>query len=78
MLEPIELAAFSLIGGQKSIGGSPLGSPATTATMLDFCARHAIAPQVERFPMAQVNEALDHLRAGKARYRVVLEAGSPA
>jgi alcohol/geraniol dehydrogenase (NADP+) len=42
--------------------------------MMDFCARHGIAPQVEHFPMSQVNDALDHLRSGKARYRVVLDA----
>jgi uncharacterized zinc-type alcohol dehydrogenase-like protein len=44
------------------------------ATMLDFAARHGIAPQVEHFPMSQVNEALAHLMAGRARYRVVLDA----
>ena len=42
--------------------------------MLAFSARHGIAPQVEHFPMSRVNEALDHLRAGNARYRVVLDA----
>ncbi|HWD19254.1 MAG TPA: alcohol dehydrogenase, partial [Verrucomicrobiae bacterium] len=36
------------------------------------CARHKIAPVTEHFPMSRVNEALDHLRAGRARYRVVL------
>jgi len=72
VLEPVPVAAFSLIGGRKSISGSPLGSPATVAQMLDFCARHAIAPVIETFPMNEVNAALDHLRAGKARHRVVL------
>ncbi|MBN8530879.1 MAG: NAD(P)-dependent alcohol dehydrogenase [Alphaproteobacteria bacterium] len=75
VLEPIPVAAFSLIGGQKTISGSPVGSPSTTATMLDFCARHNIAPVVEEFPMSKVNEAMEHLHAGKARYRVVLKAG---
>ena len=42
--------------------------------MLDFAARHAIAPQVEVFPMRRINEAIAHLREGKARYRVVLQA----
>jgi uncharacterized zinc-type alcohol dehydrogenase-like protein len=42
--------------------------------MLEFAARHAVAPRVERFPFSRVNEAIEHLRAGKARYRVVLEA----
>ena len=73
VLEPVPVGVFSLIVGQKSISGSPLGSPETTAKMLDFCARHEIAPVTEFFPMSRVNEALDHLRAGKARYRIVLE-----
>lgn len=73
VLEPLGVSAFSLIGGQKSVSGSPLGSPATVDTMLDFCARHGIAPVTESFPLSRVNEALDHLRSGRARYRVVLE-----
>jgi alcohol/geraniol dehydrogenase (NADP+) len=74
VLEPIPVPAFALIDGQKSMSGSPIGSPANMAKMLDFCARHSIAPQVEHFPMSRVNDALDHLRAGKARYRIVLDA----
>jgi uncharacterized zinc-type alcohol dehydrogenase-like protein len=62
-----------MIMAQRSMGGSPLGSPATTADMLDFCARHGVAPVTETFPMTKVNEAIAHLRAGKARYRIVLE-----
>lgn len=78
VLEPIPVAAFALIGGQKSISGTPLGSPANTARMLDFCTRHTIAPVIESFPMSRVNDALEHLRAGKARYRIVLENDFPA
>jgi uncharacterized zinc-type alcohol dehydrogenase-like protein len=73
VLEPIPVPAFALIGGRKSLSGSPLGSPAVATQMLDFCARHAILPQVELFPMSRINDALAHLRAGKARYRVVVE-----
>ncbi|UCF67252.1 MAG: NAD(P)-dependent alcohol dehydrogenase [Acidobacteriota bacterium] len=69
---PIPVAAFPMIVGQKSVSGSPLGSPATTRRMLEFCSRHAIAPVTENFPMSEVNEALAHLASGKARYRVVL------
>ena len=64
---------FPLILGQKSISGSPLGSPSTVTKMLEFCVRHNIEAVTEEFPMSQVNEALDHLRGGKARYRVVLK-----
>ena len=41
--------------------------------MLDFCARHGVKPVTEEFPMSQANEALAHLEAGKARYRIVLK-----
>ncbi len=74
VLEPVAVEVFPLIVGQKQISASPLGSPATIATMLEFCGRHSIAPQCEMFPMSEVNNALDHLRSGKARYRIVLEA----
>jgi alcohol/geraniol dehydrogenase (NADP+) len=73
VLEPVPVAAMQLIMAQKEVSGSPLGSPATTAMMLEFAARHHIAPVIETFPMSKVNEALDHLREGKARYRIVLE-----
>ena len=72
VLNPIPVGAFSLLGKQRSVSGSPLGSPSTITHMLDFCARHGIAAVTEHFPMSKVNEALEHLREGKARYRVVL------
>jgi len=71
--KPVSVSAFSLISGQKSVSGSPLGSPATTRSMIEFCTRHQIAPTIERFPMSKANEAFEHLEAGKARYRIVLE-----
>jgi uncharacterized zinc-type alcohol dehydrogenase-like protein len=70
---PLGIPAFSLIGGQKAVSGSPTGSPAMIRTMLEFCARHRIEPQIESFPIAKVNEAMEQLRAGKARYRLVLD-----
>jgi alcohol/geraniol dehydrogenase (NADP+) len=63
---------FPLISGERSIGGSPIGAPATIAMMLDFCNRHAIEPIVEEFPFSRVNDAISHLESGKARYRIVL------
>lgn len=74
VLEPMAIPAFTLLTGEKSVGGSPLGSPALNKTMLDFCVRHNIYPTVEEFPMSRVNEAMEHLEAGKARFRIVLKA----
>ncbi|MGR9087680.1 MAG: alcohol dehydrogenase, partial [Gammaproteobacteria bacterium] len=74
VLEPLPIPSVDLIFGQKSVSGSPTGSPAMLSTMLNFAARHVIAPQVEHFPMSKVNDALAHLSTGKARYRIVLDA----
>lgn len=73
VLEPVPFEAMDVIMTQRSISGSPNGAPVTMADMLEFAARHQILPQTEHFPIDQVNEALDHLRAGKARYRIVLD-----
>jgi uncharacterized zinc-type alcohol dehydrogenase-like protein len=74
VVEPIPVAAFSLILGQRSISGSPTGSPVAIETMLDFAARHNVVPQTEHFPMSRINEAFARLESGKARYRIVLDA----
>ena len=71
--EPLELTVFPLLAGQLKVSGSPVGSPAMIAAMLDFAARHDIQPVVEEFPMEKVNEAMAHLASGKARYRIVLK-----
>jgi len=74
VLDPIPVAAFSLIMQQRSISGSPTASPVTIETMLNFAARHNIAPLNEHFPMSQVNQAFARLESGKAHYRIVLDA----
>ncbi|ARV16590.1 NADPH-dependent aldehyde reductase Ahr [Polaribacter sp. SA4-12] len=73
VLEPMAIPAFTLINGEKTVGGSPLGSPALTKTMLDFCVRHKIYPTVEEFPFEKINEAIEHLKEGNARFRIVLK-----
>jgi uncharacterized zinc-type alcohol dehydrogenase-like protein len=72
ILKPMEVPAFGLIKGQKSISGSPAGSPTAIDRMLNLCARHSIAPTVETFSMSKINDAFERLRAGKAHYRIVL------
>ena len=72
-LEPLDIGVFGLLMGQKSISGTAVGSPSTIATMLDFANQHDVKPVIEKFKFDQVNEAMDHLRSGKAKYRIVLE-----
>jgi uncharacterized zinc-type alcohol dehydrogenase-like protein len=72
--EPIPVPVFPLILGQRSISGSPTGSPVDIGTMLEYAARHGVTPQTEHFPMSRINDAFQRLQAGKARYRIVLDA----
>jgi uncharacterized zinc-type alcohol dehydrogenase-like protein len=71
--EAMGIPANLLVGGQKIVAGSDTGPPDMVADMLEFCVRHDIKPMVETYPMADCNEALERLKSGQARYRVVLE-----
>jgi uncharacterized zinc-type alcohol dehydrogenase-like protein len=72
--QPIPVPVFALLVGQRSVSGSPTGSPVDIADMLQYAARHGVAPQTEHYPMARINEAFERLESGKARYRIVLDA----
>ncbi|TBN42000.1 NAD(P)-dependent alcohol dehydrogenase [Paracoccus subflavus] len=74
VLEPVPVHVMNLLLGAKAVSASPTGSRAVIDAMLGFAARHEVKPKVEHFPMSRVNEAMDHLRAGKASYRIVLDA----
>jgi len=71
-LEPLDINVFALIGRQRSVSGSPVGSPAMIARMLDFAKLHQIKPQIEKFKFEDINKAIDRVRSGQAHYRVVL------
>jgi len=73
VLEPLNLNLFPMLSGQLSFNASPVGSPANIRKMLEFAARHDITPVTEHFPMSDVNNAFEHLRSGKARYRIILD-----
>lgn len=63
----------SVVQRECSIVGSYLGGKAQYDEMLAFAAVHGVEPWVETFAATQVNEAIERLRHGRARYRVVLD-----
>jgi uncharacterized zinc-type alcohol dehydrogenase-like protein len=69
---PMALQAFPLVGGQKSVAGSPTGSPSDIAEMLDVAARHGVKAVTERFAMDKANEAVAKVKKNQVRYRAVL------
>ena len=74
VLEPVAVPVGALISGAKSVTGSPTGSPAALRQLLKFAARKNIAPQIELYPMSKLNDAIERLHSGQARYRIVLKA----
>ena len=69
---PVSVHTFPLISGQRTVGGSPVGSPFRIREMLDVAARHGVKAITELFPMASANEAIAKVKKGKVRYRAVL------
>jgi uncharacterized zinc-type alcohol dehydrogenase-like protein len=72
-LEPLDIGVFNLMGAQRSVSSSPVGSPETIEKMLRFAALHDIKPVVEEYPFDEVNEAMQRLASGKTHYREVLK-----
>jgi uncharacterized zinc-type alcohol dehydrogenase-like protein len=78
VLAPLEppVNNMQLAFKRLSLGGSLIGSIEETQEILDFCAAHAIAPQIEVIPIQRINEAFDAVVAGNVRYRYVIDAAS--
>ncbi len=68
----VRVPATRVMAAQMQITGSITGGRVAMGEMLNFAAWNGIKPWVEVMPMSQVNEAIARLRAGKARYRIVL------
>ena len=72
--EPLRLDVGAMLGRQLSVSTSCIGGRAAIREMLEFAARHGVAPMVELRPLAEANAGLGEVRKGRARYRVVLVA----
>lgn len=74
VLKPLPVPAFTLIAGDRSVSGSSTGNPSELRKLMKFAGRTKVTPTTELFPMSKINDALQHVRDGKSRYRVVLKA----
>jgi D-arabinose 1-dehydrogenase-like Zn-dependent alcohol dehydrogenase len=61
---------------RRSFAGSAIGGIAETQEMLDFCAKHAIASDIEMIPIQKINDAYDRLLRQDVRYRFVIDMAS--
>ena len=69
--------------GLQPVQQPPLASPAPgiggireTQEMLDFCAEHGIAAEIEVIPAEQINEAYERVLDSDVRYRFVIDTAS--
>jgi alcohol/geraniol dehydrogenase (NADP+) len=70
---PAKIEIGNLISPEKKITGSTTANRSVMSEMLSFAARHKIKPQIEKYPLAKANEAIQKVKENKARYRIVLE-----
>ena len=74
--QPQLLPFNAIISGDKTVAGSNIGGIALTQEMLDFCAEHGIAAQVEKIGADQVDEAYDRVVKSDVRYRFVIDTAT--
>ncbi|NUO74991.1 MAG: NAD(P)-dependent alcohol dehydrogenase [Lysobacter sp.] len=73
---PAPVAAGLLISKRRRLAGSMIGGIAETQEMLDFCAEHGIASDIELIDIAGINEAYERMIKGDVRYRFVIDIAS--
>ncbi|HEU4774791.1 MAG TPA: NAD(P)-dependent alcohol dehydrogenase [Lysobacter sp.] len=75
--QPVPVAAGPLIMQRRKLAGSLIGGIRETQEMLDFCAEHGIASDIELIDIADINQAYDRMIRGDVRYRFVIDIASP-
>ena len=69
----LAVSAFALVRKRRNLTGSMMGGIRETQEMLDFCARHGIAADIELIGIGQVNEAYERMLRADVRYRFVID-----
>ena len=71
--EALPVFAMPLLWRRRSVAGSLIGGIRETQEMLDFCAEHGIASDIEVIAPDQINEAYARLEKSDVRYRFVID-----
>jgi propanol-preferring alcohol dehydrogenase len=70
--DPIQLNAFPLVFGGRSVYGSLTGTAMDQEDTLAFSVLENIRPMIETAPLEQAADAYARMMQGKARFRMVL------
>ncbi len=74
--QPFAVASFSLLAGRHRLAGSGIGGVRETQEMLDFCAAHGIACDVEVIGIEKIDLAFERMLEGDVKYRFVIDMAS--
>jgi len=69
---PIEVMDMDLAFGGRRLEGALTGDPATGDTTLRFSALSGVSAMIEKVPLEEAAKAYERMKAGKARFRIVL------
>ena len=69
---PPPVAAGALIMRRRTLAGSLIGGIRETQEMLDFCAAHDVASDIELIPIERINEGYAELKEGGVARSVVV------
>lgn len=69
----LDFSPVLLTMGRRRLASSGVAGTAETREMLDFCAQHGIAADVEVIAAAEVNAGFERLERGDVRYRLVID-----
>jgi alcohol dehydrogenase (NADP+) len=72
-VKPLEVSAFTIASGNKTVTGSGAGGMPETQEMLDFCAEHNIVSEIELINIKDITNAFDRMLKGDVRYRFVID-----
>ncbi|MGH7939019.1 MAG: NAD(P)-dependent alcohol dehydrogenase, partial [Bryobacteraceae bacterium] len=72
----IPIDPFHLVVPRRQLAGSLIGGIAETQEMLDYCAEHHIACEIERIAVNQINDAYERMLQRDVKYRFVIDMAS--
>jgi alcohol dehydrogenase len=76
--DPLSVQLGPLVSGERSVLGSITGSSYENERTLDFSVLTGVRPKIESMPLERVNEALQKLKSGDVKFRMVLRMGLEA
>ncbi|MFP5405091.1 MAG: alcohol dehydrogenase catalytic domain-containing protein [Gammaproteobacteria bacterium] len=70
--DPLSVSTGHLVGGERSVLGSITGSPYENEKALAFSVLAGVRPLIETLPLEEAPAALQKVKSGDARFRMVL------